>query len=85
MVLAENGNVRDDVLGGDVAGNDDKAGERGVSRASGGRLAERLDNLLDTTLEGASLGSYSREDNVSKSLFSSSCPVCSCSAASRTT
>lgn len=56
MVLAQHGNVRDDVLRGNVAGNDDDAGERGALGSGGGGLAERLDDFLDATLEGAIFG-----------------------------
>lgn len=57
MVLAQHGEVRDDVLGRDVAGDDDDSGERGVAGAGRGRLAQRLDDLLDAALEGVVLGS----------------------------
>lgn len=57
MVLAQDGEVGDDVLGGDVAGDDDDAGEGGVAGGRGGRLAEGLDDLLDAALEGVVLGS----------------------------
>lgn len=57
VVLAQNGEVGDDVHGGDVAGDDDNTGERGVARTGGGRLSEGLDDLLDTALEGVVLGS----------------------------
>lgn len=57
MVLAENGDMGDDVLGRDVAGNDDETGEGSVAGARGGRLAQSLDDLLDTALKGTGLGS----------------------------
>lgn len=47
-VLAEDGDVGDDVAGGDVTGNDDDALVA---------LAERLDDLLDTALDVLGLGS----------------------------
>lgn len=53
VVFAQNGDVRDDVHGGDVSGkNDDRGGniDGGVSGGDGG-LAESLDDLLDTALE----------------------------------
>lgn len=61
MVLAQHGEVADDVLGGDVAGDDDDAGERGVAGGGGGGFAERLDDFLDTALEGVVLGSYVKQ------------------------
>ena len=66
MVLAQHGEVRDDVLRRDVARDDDDAGERRVARGGGGRLAERLDYLLDAALEGVVLGGY--RERVSGSL-----------------
>jgi hypothetical protein len=53
VVLAENGNVGDDIHGGDVGSEDDNtAGDGDGSVGSGdGGLAESLDDLLDTTLE----------------------------------
>lgn len=67
VVLAQNGEVGDDVHGGDVASDDDNARERGVARSGRGRLSEGLDDLLDTALEGVVLSSCGT--NVS-SLFS---------------
>lgn len=58
MVFAEDGDVRDDVHGGDVTGDDDEAGESGVAGAGGGGLAQGLDDFLDTALEGVVLGGY---------------------------
>lgn len=53
MVLAQDGDVRDDIHRGDVSGENDNSGgdiDGGVgSRDSG--LAERLDDFLDTALE----------------------------------
>ena len=59
VVFAEDGQVRDDVLRGDVAGDDDDAGEGGVVGRGRGGLAEGLDDLLDAALEGVVLGSCS--------------------------
>lgn len=56
MVLAQHGEVGDDVHGGDVAGDDDNAGERRVAGSRGGRLSEGLDDFLDTALERVVLG-----------------------------
>lgn len=57
MVLAEDGDVRDDVRGGDVAGNDDDAREGGVGGGGCGRFAEGFDDFFDAALEGVVLGS----------------------------
>lgn len=57
MVLAQHGEVRDDVHGRNVAGDDDNAGERGVAGGGRGRLSESLDDLLDAALQGVVLGS----------------------------
>jgi hypothetical protein len=56
VVLAQHGEVRDDVHGRDVAGDDDNARERGVAGGGRGRLSESLDDLLDTALQGVVLG-----------------------------
>lgn len=55
-VLAEDGDVADDVHGADVAGEDDDAREGGVAGAGGGRLPEGLDDFFDAALEGLVLG-----------------------------
>jgi hypothetical protein len=53
VVLAEDGNVRDDVHGADVGGEDDngRGGDLGGGRVGGGGFADGLDDFLDTTLE----------------------------------
>ena len=53
VVLAEDGDVRDDVHGGDVGGEDDNGGGRdlGGGRVGGGGFADGLDDFFDTTLE----------------------------------
>ena len=56
MVLAEDGDVRDDVHGRDVGGDDDDGGrvvDVGASRVL--RLAQRLDDFLDAAAEGLGL------------------------------
>lgn len=60
VVLAQNGNVRDDIHGGDISSeNDDGGGDIDGSVGSGNSgLAESLDNFLDTTLERLVDGSY---------------------------
>lgn len=54
VVLAQDGNVRDDIHGGDIGSeNDDTAGDIDLSVGGGnGRFAESLDDFLNTTLEG---------------------------------
>jgi hypothetical protein len=60
VVLAQNGDVRDNVHRGDVGSENDNA--RGdIDLGVGGRdrrLAEGLDDFLDTTLERLVDGSY---------------------------
>ena len=56
VVLAEYGDVGDDVRGRDVAGDDDDAGEGGVGRGGGGGLAEGLHDFFDAALEGVGFG-----------------------------
>lgn len=51
MVLAQDGDVGDDVHGRDVSREDDDAAADDVGSAGGG-LAQGLDDLLDTSLEG---------------------------------
>lgn len=52
MVLAQHGNVRDDIHGGDIGGKDNESvGGGGSVGSGGGGLAESLYDLLDTTLE----------------------------------
>jgi hypothetical protein len=53
VVLAENGDVRDDVHGADVGGEDDNSWGRDLScgRVGGGGFADGLDDFLDTALE----------------------------------
>lgn len=58
MVFAENGDVGDDVHGGDVACDDDHAGEGGVSGGGSGGFAEGFDDFFDAALEGAVFGGY---------------------------
>lgn len=66
MVLAEHGNVGDDVHGGDVAGDDDDAGEGAVRGRRRGGFAEGLDDFFDAALEGVVLGGYRGKKKVSK-------------------
>jgi hypothetical protein len=52
VVLAEHGNVRDDIHGRDIGGKDNESvGGGGSVGSGGGGLAESLYDLLDTTLE----------------------------------
>jgi hypothetical protein len=53
VIFAQNGNVGDNIHGGDIGSeNDNTAGNTDGSVGGGdGRLAESLDDLLDTTLE----------------------------------
>ena len=51
-VLAQHGDVADDVHRGDITSKDDDAGEGGVGWPSGRGLAQRLDNLFYAALEG---------------------------------
>jgi hypothetical protein len=53
VVLAQNGDVRNNVHGGDVGSENDNAGGDFDLGVGGGnrRLAEGLDNFLNTTLE----------------------------------
>lgn len=53
VVLAEYGNVADDVHGRDVGSEDDDSrGRVGCAGDASGRFADGLDALLDTALEG---------------------------------
>lgn len=54
VVLAQDGNVRDNIHGGDIGSeNDDTAGDIDLSVGGGnGRFAESLDDFLNTALEG---------------------------------
>jgi hypothetical protein len=54
VVLAQDGDVGDDIHGGDISSeNDDTAGGLDLSVGGGnGRFAESLDNLLNTALKG---------------------------------
>lgn len=59
VVLAEHGNVADDVHGGDVGGQDDDAAGQGVGGrgwVAGGGLAHGFYDFLDTALEAFLLG-----------------------------
>ena len=60
VVLAEHGNVGDNIHGRDVGGEDDNAvGDRdGGVRGRDGRFAEGLDDFLDTALEALVDGGY---------------------------
>jgi len=60
VVLAENRDVRDDVDGGDVGGQDDNAGWEGVGDGwvAGGGLADCFYDFLDTALEALLLGRW---------------------------
>jgi hypothetical protein len=61
VVLAKYGNVADDVHGGNVGGeNDDTGGRVDCAGDASGGLADGLDALLDTALEGLVLRSYCR-------------------------
>jgi hypothetical protein len=62
VVLAQNGDVRDNVHGGDVGSENDNAGGDVDLGVGGGdrRLAEGLDDFLDTTLERLVDSSYKR-------------------------
>lgn len=53
VVLAEDGDMRDDVHGGDVGGEDDNGRGRdlGGGRVGRGGFADGLDDFFDTTLE----------------------------------
>lgn len=53
VVLAEDGDVADDVHGADVGGEDDNGGSRGLGcgRVGGCGFADGLDDFFDTTLE----------------------------------
>jgi hypothetical protein len=53
VVLTQNGDVRDNIHGGDVGSeNDNTGGDIDLSVGGGDRrLAKGLDNFLDTTLE----------------------------------
>lgn len=54
VVLAKDRNVRDDVHGGDISGENDNTvgdGDGGIGGRNS-RLAESLDDLLNTTLKG---------------------------------
>ena len=53
VILAENGDVRDDVHGADVGGEDDDGWGRnlGCGRVGGGGFADGLDDFFDTALE----------------------------------
>lgn len=54
MLLAIDGQVHDDLVGGDVARDDADPGDLvGIGGRLDGRLAERLVHLLDATLQGA--------------------------------
>lgn len=63
VVLAQNGNVRDDVHGRDIGSeNDDSRGNVDLDIGGGDwRLAESLDDFLDTTLERLVDGSCVRK------------------------
>lgn len=52
--------MADDVHGADVAGQHHDAGEGLVRGAGGGRLAQSLDDFLDTALESLVLGGCGR-------------------------
>lgn len=60
VVLAQDWKVGNDVHGGDIGGkNDNAVGDLGLSvRGGNGRLAESLDDFLDTTLERLVDGSW---------------------------
>ncbi|KAF3398574.1 hypothetical protein F1880_006332 [Penicillium rolfsii] len=63
VVLAQNGNVGDNVHGGDVGSENNNAGGDVDLGVGGGdrRLAEGLDDFLDTTLERLVDGSYEKD------------------------
>lgn len=67
MLLAVDGKVHDDLVGGDVAGDDGDAGNLVcVGRGLEGGLAEGLVDLLDTTLQGACFPGWIDEVKVSQ-------------------
>ena len=51
MVLAENGNMRDYVHGGDVCGEDDDAMGSGGDAGGGGGFADGFDDFFDAAFE----------------------------------
>lgn len=54
MVLAQHGDVGDDVHGGDVGGEDDDGeGQGGGGRGGGGGFTQGFDGFFDAALDGA--------------------------------